>query len=93
MREKDVVLVLYDRKVGKGVYRLRRVLKVFEDAHGRVRTVTVRMRRKDAREAALPYVPKQLDEITLGVQRIAVICPVEEQGYEEEAAKPMDEEA
>ena len=66
---------------------------MFEDAHGRVRTVTVGMRRKDVREAALPYVPKQLDEITLGVQRIAVICPVEEQGLTEEAAKPMDEEA
>ena len=33
----------------------------------------------DSREAVLPYVPKVLDEVTLGVQRVAVILPVEDQ--------------
>ena len=37
------------------------------------------MRKTDKREKMLPYVPKALVEIKLGVQRIAVICPVEEQ--------------
>ena len=37
------------------------------------------MRRRDAREAALPYVAKPLDEIKLGVQRLAVILPIEDQ--------------
>ena len=37
------------------------------------------MRKTDKREKMLPYVLKALVEIKLGVQRIAVICPVEEQ--------------
>ena len=73
-------MVLYDRKITKGDYRLARVLHVHPDAQGRVRTVTVGMRRRDRREASLPYIAKQLDEMTLGVQRIAVVFPVEEQG-------------
>ena len=76
----DIVLVLYDRKIKKGDYRLGRVVNVFPDAHDRVRTVTVGMRRRDQRENSLPYVAKPLDQITLGVQRIAVVFPVEEQG-------------
>ena len=41
---KDIVLVLYDKKVGKGEYRLGRILEVFPHAHGIVRTVVVGMR-------------------------------------------------
>ena len=44
-----------------------------------MRTVTVGYRRKDAREPSLPYVSKALEEITLGIQRVAVICPSEDQ--------------
>ena len=44
-----------------------------------VRTVTVGMRGKDKGVGALPYIPKALDEHRLGVQRIAVICPAEDQ--------------
>ena len=80
----DIVLVLYDKKVGKGDYRLGRILKVFPDAHGVVRTVVVGMRTKDRNKNA-EYVPQPLDEYRLGIQRIAVICPVEEQNIEPEA--------
>ena len=52
---------------------------IYPDVHGTVRTVKVGMRKRDQRESALPYVPKPLQEIEVGVQRIAVICPVEEQ--------------
>ena len=74
----DIVLVLYARKVGKGEYKLGRVIRVHPDCHGVVRTVTVGYRRKDAREPALPYVSKALEEITLGIQRVPVICPSED---------------
>ena len=77
-RPDDIVLVLYEKKVGKGEYRLGRVLKVHPDSHGIVRTVTVGMRGKD-KGKTLTYIPKPLDEYTLGVQRIAVILPAEEQ--------------
>ena len=79
MQVGDVVLVLYEKKVGKGIYRLGRVLDTHPDEHGVVRTVTVGMRKIDKREKLLPYVPKPLAEIRLGIQRIAVIWPVEEQ--------------
>ena len=65
--------------MGKGVYRLGRIMDVHPDAHNVVRTVTVGMRRVDRRESALPYVPKPLEQIRLGVQRICVICPIEDQ--------------
>ena len=51
-------------------------MRVHPDSHGTVRTVTVEMRGKDP---AGPYVPKALTELKLGVQRVAVICPIEEQ--------------
>ena len=73
------MLVLYEKKLGKGTYRLGRILDVHPDSHGVVRTVTVGMRRQDKREPVLPYVPKKLDEVTLGIQRLVVISPVEEQ--------------
>ena len=78
---KDIVLVLYDKKVGKGDYRLGRILRVFPDVLGVVRTVVVGMCAQD-RNKTSEYVPRPLDEYRLGVQRIAVICPVEEQTIE-----------
>ena len=70
--------MLYDRKVGKGEYRLGRIMATHPDGHGRVRTVTVGMGRKDRDKTAV-YVSKPLDELRIGVQRIAVIYPIEEQ--------------
>ena len=43
IQPKDIVLVLYERKVVKGSYRLGRILSVHPDIHGKVRTVTVGM--------------------------------------------------
>ena len=71
-------MVLYDRKLGKGHYKLGRVLRTHPDPHGRVRTVTVGLRAR-GKDNDLPYIPKPLDEHKLGVQRVAVICPIEEQ--------------
>ena len=84
----DIVLVLYEKKVGKGTYRLGRVTDVHPDIHGIVRTVTVGLRKSDKREKLLPYVSKPLVEMKLGVQRVAVIGPVEEQtGLSEQTDK------
>ena len=80
----NVVLVLYEKKIGKGDYKLGHIIATHPDTHGVVRTVTVglRLRGKD-KENPLTYVPKALDELRLGVQRVAVICPVEEQSVSE----------
>ena len=75
---KDIVLVHYDKRVGKGEYRLGRITAVRRDSHGIVRTVTVSMRGKD-KDKPLPYISRPLDTLDVGVQRIAVICPVEDQ--------------
>ena len=72
----DIVSVLYDKKIGKAELKLGRALRVHPDSHSTVRTATVGMGGKDPAE---PYVPKALMELKLGVKRVAVICPVEEQ--------------
>ena len=41
LRPGDIVLILYDRKLGAGQYRLGRILRTLPDAHCRVRTVVV----------------------------------------------------
>ena len=71
----DIVHVLYEKKLGKGLYRLGRILAVHPDSHGKVRTVTVGLRRLDRREPSLPYVSRGLEEMKLGVQRIIVVGP------------------
>ena len=71
--------MLYSKQVGKGEYRLGRILRVHPNSHGIVRTVTIGLRGMDRSAGTLPYVPKPLEEITLGIQRVAVICPVEDQ--------------
>ena len=43
-------------------------------------TVTVGMPKFNAREPVLPYVARDLDRKILGVQRLCVIWPIEEQG-------------
>ena len=80
----DVVLVQYSSKVGKGDFRMARVSEVHPDSHGVVRTITVKMRPRDAREKVLdnpPFLaPKPPLLLRLGVQRVCVLLPVEEQG-------------
>ena len=79
VRVGDIVLVGYDNRMSKGDYRLARVLEVYPDVHNVVRTVKVGMRKRNQREPVMPYVAGQLDELRLGVQRLAVIYPIEDQ--------------
>ena len=76
-------MVHYASKIGKGDYRLARVTSVHPDESGTVRTVTVSMRPRDSREKVRPEPPhlanKPLVELKLGVQRVVVVLPVEEQ--------------
>ena len=90
LRVNDIVLVLYAKKLGKGDYVLGRVTQIHPDCHGIVRTVTVGFRKTGARDKMLPYVSKALEEIKLGVQRVCVICPVEEQINIDETTAKLD---
>ena len=83
-------MVNYDRKLKRPNYKLAKVLEVHPDGHGVVRTVTVGFRRSDAREKSLPYVCKQLEKMKIGVQRLAVVCPIEEQSSEDVGSQSAD---
>ena len=79
MKPGDIVLFMYSKNVGKGDYRLVKVLEVFEDVHKVVRTVKVGFRRRSTRESPLPYISRLLDTMEVGVQRLVVVCAMEEQ--------------
>ena len=79
----DVVLVQYASKIQKGDFRLARVSEVHPDPHGVVRTVTVAMRPRDSREKVTTEPPHLKAEapflLRLGIQRVVVVLPIEEQ--------------
>jgi len=88
----DIVLVQYASRIQRSDYRLARVAEVHPDPHGTVRTVTVAMRPRDAREkvtAEPPHLqPKPETLLRLGVQRVVVILPIEEQNPSRRALNP-----
>ena len=73
----DIILVKNDPKDAPGVYRYGVVLEVHPDTQGLVRTATVGMRPRDAREKSLPYLAKDLWQSKVSAQRIVVILPVD----------------
>ena len=80
----------YGKSFGKGEYRLGRVLQTHPDSQNVVHTVTVGVRGKDRSAKDLTYVPRALEEHCLGVQRLSVICPIEEQTHLAEAESSVD---
>ena len=75
----DIVLLKYDKHLGKDKYRLAKVLEVHPDNHGHVRTVTIGIR--DLRKARSEQ-PQQATapqtQMTVAVQRLVVLLPVNE---------------
>ena len=67
-------------------------MEVHPDAHGVVRTVTVGVRRSDLRERSLPYVAKPLEKMKIGIQRLAVLYPVEDQNSVDGASGGMGDD-
>ena len=74
----DVVFMYYPSSLLDD-YRLARVVEVFPDKQGLVRTVRVCYRKKDKRDKTLPFKPKQLTEELVAVQRLSVLLPASEQ--------------
>ena len=75
----DIVLLRPNVKIGKGEYRLARVLDIHPDRRGNVRTVTIGLRyRSRARGEALEESRAGLEEVKMAVQRLVVILPREE---------------
>ena len=78
LMEGDVCLKKYDKKVGMADYRLCKVNEVDMDIKGLVRNVMVLMRPTDSREKSFPYKSKVLVTLEVSIQRLVLICPVEQ---------------
>ena len=80
LRQGDICHIKYASKHAAPAYRLCRVSRVCPDQEGRVRTVQVSMRpRQQGDSGKAVYINKELQVLEVGVQRLAVILPVEEQ--------------
>ena len=74
----DIVLVYYP-EIKKGLYRMARVVQVYPDSSGKVRTVLVHMRpRQKLSDGKVKYLAKDLEPMTLPVHRTVLILPMEE---------------
>ena len=73
----DIILLGWEAKLGKGKYRLAIVNSVETDYKGLVRTATIKMRPRDSCEKTLPYKSKELIKMTMGIQRLVLICLAE----------------
>ena len=74
----DICLLSYSSKIPPAHYRLCRITKVFHDKNLLVRDVEVSMRPRRKTEKILPYQPKPLAKMVVGIQRLVLICPVED---------------
>ena len=71
----DIVFVHYPG-LKKAEYRMGKVSKVLPDKQGKVRTLEVMMRPKDKRtDGSVRYIPKDLETMTVPVQRTALLMP------------------
>ena len=76
----DVCHIKYQSKFASPTFRLCRVKSTFPDPEGVVRTCQVVMRpRRIGESGKAAYKHKSPEELEVGVQRLAVLLPVEEQ--------------
>ena len=78
LRVGDLGHVRYVKAVGQQDWRLAMVETADKDDDGVVRTVTVAFRPRHKRDLAKPYVSKEAQRMTIGVQRFAVLMAIEE---------------
>ena len=93
LRVGDIGLLKYDKSLGSDSWRLARVARVDPDEDGLVRTINVRFRPRHVRDQGKKYRAKQPLDMDIGVQRFAVMLPVEEQeswSGQEDAAEPAE---
>ena len=78
VRPDDIVLVRYQKKFSKPGWRMARITRVFPDDKGRVRTVEVAARPRHKSDVGKPYIPKDLEIMTVPVQRLVVMVAAED---------------
>ena len=72
LKKHDIVMMMYPGQI-KDDYRIARVLEVYPDAKGLVRTVKVAYRRRDKREPKEVYWKKPLVNEVVAVQRLSLL--------------------
>ena len=88
----DVGHILYEQKLGEHTWRVARVSAVKPSSDGIVRTITVSFRPRHVRDKAKKYQTKRPLELEIGVQRFAVLLPLEEQStmQDDQASEQLD---
>ena len=79
VRVGDLGHLHYEEKLGAQTWRMARVVAVKTGEDNLVRTITVNFRPRHKSNFGKDYVSKPADEMEIGVQRFAVLLPVEEQ--------------
>ena len=72
LKQEDIVMMKYSGNI-RDDYRLAKVIEVFPDKKGLVRTVKVGFRRRDKREKPDAYWKKPLVEEIVAIQRLALL--------------------
>ena len=83
----------YDKALGSDSWRLARVACALPDSDGLVRTIKVQFRPRHVRDRGKKYRAKLPLEMEIGVQRFAVMLPVEEQesgASQDRASEPAE---
>ena len=75
----DIGHLHYDRKLGPDSWRLVKVTEVKPDSQGVVRTIRVCYRSRHSSDLGKKYKTRKQDKMEVGMQRFAVLLPVEEQ--------------
>ena len=76
----DIMLLKYEKALGSSKYRLARISQVHPDKHGKVRTVTIRLRNlRKARAESATNNRAGTTEMIVAVQRLVVILPIGEE--------------
>ena len=73
----DVVMMWYFGNL-KDDYRLARIVDVYPDSKGLVRSVKVTYRKRNKRESPVTYKSKPLTEEIVAIQRLSLLVPKEE---------------
>ena len=81
LRVGDIGVLRYESKLGPDSWRLARVSRADPDRDGLVRTIQIQFRPRHKRDKDKPYQKKVPLTMEIGVQRFAVMLPVEEQGH------------
>ena len=86
LRVGDIGVLRYENKLGPDSWRLARIAKADPDDDGLVRTIQVQFRPRHVRDKGKAFKSKKPLVMSIGVQRFAVMLPVEEQDGQGEAA-------